>query len=63
MINLLLFHRLCFYIISVNIRDTKDAHMNNLVQTVSAQIIIQPDIIAPYLMATVDGTEYSIVYI
>ena len=60
MISLLIFHILCCYIVSFNNRDTKDTQINTMVQTVSADILIQPDIIVPHLMTPVDGTEYSI---
>ena len=48
-------------IVSVNNRDTKDTQINMFVQTVSAQLLLQIEIITPSSIVPVNGTEFSIV--
>ena len=53
--------RLCCYIVSVNIRDTKYTYIDMLVPTVSPQLLLQPEIIAHSLIILVNDIPYIIV--
>ena len=54
---------LCSKIVSFNNRYTNDTQINMLVPTMSAQLLLQLDIIAPYSIVMFYGTPCSIVYL